>query len=247
MQTIGLEIVVICTSEVDSQIGLETMATLVLSTGPPPALHPGTFHVKQSRFLHALSPTLVDVSPRLTLGQLRQLEDHWRLVLAWTARTNLTAITDDADAALLHYRDSLEALAVLPPGPIVDLGSGAGYPGLPIAIAEPARSVTLVEPRAKRVSFLKVAVARLGLANVRVRQASSTDTPDQAYAAAVTRATFSDSADLLACQRWLAFGGLLVAFRSAASGDRDAELHSYAIAGQPRLLELWRRVLRGAR
>ncbi len=197
--------------------------------------------MKHSTFHGRLVAALVDLKVSLTDAQLAQLEAHWRLVLAWNARTNLTAITDDAQGALMHYRDSLEAIPVLPSGAVVDLGSGAGYPGVPLAIAEPERQVTLVEPRAKRASFLKVVAARLGLPNVRVLQGSSQDEPDRLYAAAVSRATFSSTADLTDCLRWVVSGGLLVAFRSEPTGAPGSNVHRYELAGQPRVLEIWRR------
>ncbi|MES1170864.1 MAG: 16S rRNA (guanine(527)-N(7))-methyltransferase RsmG [Actinomycetota bacterium] len=193
--------------------------------------------MSESRFASALTRDLPD-SVSLTSGQVQQLEGHWALVKQWNARTNLTAVVDDAEAAVRHYADSFVALPLRPLGSLIDIGSGAGYPGFPLAIAAPERQVTLLEPRQKRVSFLEVAAARLGLKNVRVRLGASTDTPDQAYAAAVTRATFSDPADLDACLRWVSPGSPLVAYRTAASGLPGTRVHPYVLGGQSRVLEI---------
>jgi 16S rRNA (guanine(527)-N(7))-methyltransferase RsmG len=171
-----------------------------------------------------------------------RLEAHWELVKAWNARVNLTSIADDAEAAERHYADSLVALQVLPLGPIVDIGSGAGYPGVPIAIVQPERPVILLEPRRKRASFLEMASARLGLRNVRVIHGRVEDAPDQSYAAAVTRATFSDPKGLQDCLGWVQPEGQVVLWRSDPTGlhaQWGGRLHPYELAGQKRLLEIW--------
>lgn len=187
----------------------------------------------------ALEQALADLPVGRDPRVLDLLARHWELVSTWNTRVNLTAIEDATEAAWLHYRDSLEALAVLVPGTLVDLGSGAGYPGVPLAIAAPERRVTLVEPRRKRVSFLQTVVARLGLANVTVLEGRSDDTPPAQFANVVTRATFAETRDLVACQKWLAPGGRVVAFRTAASGEASAQVHAYRLQDEARVLELW--------
>lgn len=199
------------------------------------------FHVKQSGALAALSTALADLE--LPDGALDQLAEHWQLVKTWNERVNLTSILDDVEAAWRHYRDSLEGLAVLPDGTIADLGSGPGFPGLVLAVASPERSFTLVEPRRKRVSFLEVAVARLGLDNVRVLYGSSTDPADRAYEAVVTRATFSSFEEISDCLSWVAPGAPVIAWRSAPLGLGGTRLHAYKIREADRVLEIWTRPL----
>jgi len=84
----------------------------------------------------------------------------------WSARINLTAILDPIEMADKHILDSLTVLRALEPGTptLLDAGSGAGFPGLPLAIARPNLSVTLVDAVAKKVGFLKHAIAHLQLA-----------------------------------------------------------------------------------
>jgi 16S rRNA (guanine527-N7)-methyltransferase len=131
-------------------------------------------------------PTRVDGLPNLPPGydrvldaglaalQLRPdarartaLADHARLLLAWNAAINLTAITDPERVALLHVVDSLTAVPVLAARPgalrLADLGSGGGYPGLPVAIALPRARAVLVDSVAKKTRFLDTAVAVTGL------------------------------------------------------------------------------------
>jgi 16S rRNA (guanine527-N7)-methyltransferase len=109
--------------------------------------------------------------PALGLGELSpdvrvMLESHLRLMLAWNAAMNLTAIRDPAAAACLHILDSLTAVPLLRArgvDALIDLGSGGGYPGLPIAIVLPARRALLVDSIAKKARFIATAASALGL------------------------------------------------------------------------------------
>lgn len=102
-------------------------------------------------------------------GSVRSaIEDHLRLLLAWNTAINLTAIRDPTEAARRHVLDSLTAVAILRERAVdafVDLGSGSGFPGLPLAAALPARRALLVDSVAKKARFLDVAAAAVGLAD----------------------------------------------------------------------------------
>jgi len=171
------------------------------------------------------------------------LIEHWELVKAWNARVNLTSVLDDEEAAYRHYRDSLQGLPLLPAGAIVDFGSGAGFPGIPLAIASPDRTFTLLEPRRKRVSFLEVVAGRLGLRNVRIVLGASGDPPDRDYDGGVTRATFSSADGLQECLAWLVPGAPLIAYRSEALGLPGATAHPYRVREVGRVLEVYTRPL----
>ncbi len=98
----------------------------------------------------------------LTAAQRAAIDGHVRLLLAWTAAINLTAIRDPGEVAVAHVLDSLTAVPLLRSAGIdafVDLGSGGGLPGLPLAIALPARRALLVESTGKKARFLETAVA----------------------------------------------------------------------------------------
>jgi len=196
-------------------------------------------------FAEHLAVALADL-PELGATVQAGLAAHFALLLQWNARTNLTAITDPETAAWLHYRDCLEGRRFITAGSVVDLGSGGGFPGLVLAIADPALRLTLVEPKNKKVSFLKTAVATLGLENVTVRAARSTDTPPSAAQTVVTRATFSDPEDLIAGLAWVEAGGQLIAWRSTPSNGQAPtgvthHLHRYLLRDEPRYLEVWTR------
>ncbi|MFM2124867.1 MAG: rRNA ((527)-N(7))-methyltransferase RsmG [Acidobacteriota bacterium] len=104
----------------------------------------------------------------LTPLQLDQLQNHYDLLVRWNPKLNLTRITSLEDAARLHYCESLYLGRCLPEGAlsIADIGSGPGFPGVPIAILRPECQVTLVESHQRKAVFLRESTR--GLANVTV-------------------------------------------------------------------------------
>jgi len=94
------------------------------------------------------------------------LSAYAALLLKWNERVNLTAITRPLEVVDKHLLDSLAVLAEVPAGAqrVLDLGAGAGLPGIPWAIARPDLDVTLVDAVQKKVAFIKAAAASLGLA-----------------------------------------------------------------------------------
>jgi 16S rRNA (guanine527-N7)-methyltransferase len=111
----------------------------------------------------------------LSDAQLEALDAHVRFLVAWNAAINLSGIRDPAAIALEHVLDSLTALPILRRADVtefLDLGSGAGYPGLPLAVTLPATRALLVESVGKKARFLAVAAEALGLSD-RVRVAAT--------------------------------------------------------------------------
>lgn len=175
----------------------------------------------------------------LSKDQLDLLAQHWTAIGRWKSRLNLTAVQSDEEAALLHYADSLELVAHLLPGAILDVGSGAGFPGVPLAIATKA-PVTLMEPRQKRASFLRTVRAELGLTNVQILETRSSTPPSDTFPNVVTRATFSKPEQLLACLAWVEPNGQLLALRSPPASALASATHPYELGGRQRLIEIWR-------
>jgi 16S rRNA (guanine527-N7)-methyltransferase len=139
----------------------------------------------QPQYSPRLNPTMVADSPRLILergaaelgvalsqGQLDQFERFLSELQKWNRRINLTAAKTPEELVTRHVLDSLAGLTVLSELPsgshIADLGSGAGFPGLPIKIARPDSQMTLIEPRQKRAAFLTTVCALLKLQNVEI-------------------------------------------------------------------------------
>ncbi len=117
------------------------------------------------------------LSPR----QIQQFVTHYVELVRWNQRVNLTAITDFEDVQVKHFLDSLAALPLicqelgepLPltrPLHLVDVGSGAGFPGIPLKIAAPRLKLTLMDGTGKKVRFLEQLVAKLALSNTQVVQ-----------------------------------------------------------------------------
>ncbi|MDD6051426.1 MAG: 16S rRNA (guanine(527)-N(7))-methyltransferase RsmG [Clostridiales bacterium] len=104
---------------------------------------------------------------------------YHELLLDWNTRMDLTAVTDEAEMMDKHYVDSLSALSVpglIPPsGSLIDVGTGAGFPGLPLALACPDLQVTLMDAQQKRLTFLQAVIDELGVRNVKLVHARAED------------------------------------------------------------------------
>ena len=110
---------------------------------------------------------------RLTKDQLEALKRYERELLDWNTRFNLTAIDDPQKVRIKHFLDSLTCLCVLRESPfesLIDVGTGAGFPGLPLKIIYPQLRLTLVESVGKKANFCRHMVVTLGLENVTVIQ-----------------------------------------------------------------------------
>jgi 16S rRNA (guanine527-N7)-methyltransferase len=132
---------------------------------------------------------------KLSDEQADQLRRHYDLLVRWNKVLNLTAIRTLEEAVERHYCESIFAAAHLPQGrlSIADLGSGAGFPGIPIAVVRPECSVTLIESHQRKAVFLREAAREL--ANVRVIGRRAEDVSDR-FDWVVSRAVrYSDIAE----------------------------------------------------
>jgi 16S rRNA (guanine527-N7)-methyltransferase len=120
-----------------------------------------TYHVLD---LHQLLRPFL--SAPLSDDQLHQLQLYLDLLLKWNTKINLTAIRDPEEIVRRHFGESLFAGEQLQPeagSTLIDVGSGAGFPGLPIKILAPQIEVTLIESQQKKVAFLREAIRTLGV------------------------------------------------------------------------------------
>ncbi len=116
----------------------------------------------EERIAELLQPYLAGVP--LTPGMLASLRRYLELLLRWNAHTNLTAIREPEVLVQRQIGESLFAAAFLPAtGSLLDFGSGAGFPGIPLQILRPSLAVTLAESQGKKASFLREAVRSLQL------------------------------------------------------------------------------------
>lgn len=107
----------------------------------------------------------------LSPEQLRQTSTYIDLLVKWNAKVNLTAVRTPEEIVTRHFGESFFAAARLLPQPgetVIDLGSGAGFPGLPLAILAPAAQVTLIESKGKKAAFMNEVISALRLQNAKV-------------------------------------------------------------------------------
>jgi len=118
-----------------------------------------------------LAAGLAELGLDLSADQQGKLLDFRDLLLKWNKTYNLTALRDPAQAISHHLLDSLAILPYVNDGALLDVGSGGGLPGIPLAIARPQLSVRMVDTVQKKATFLQQAAIQLGLKNVAVDHA----------------------------------------------------------------------------
>lgn len=169
----------------------------------------------------------INLSPDETAKLLEFLAELER----WNRKTNLVAPAPSADLVVLHLADSLAPLADLPSAPpltVLDLGSGAGLPGLVFKILRPAWQITLAESSPKKTAFLKSAALRLGLEGLGFRAGRLTENaapPAERFGLVAARALAALPRFLRLARPWLAPGGILLAYKGPRT---DQELEAAA-------------------
>jgi 16S rRNA (guanine527-N7)-methyltransferase len=155
----------------------------------------------------------------------RKLLEYVALIAKWNRVHNLTAVRDSAQMVGNHLLDCLAVLPHLATGTIADVGSGAGLPGIPLALARPAHAVTLIESNHKKAAFLRQAVIELKLGNVEVvSERVETWQPPSAYDIVISRA-FSDLPEFVQLAgRLCAPGGTLAAMKGVHPYEELAQL-----------------------
>lgn len=153
------------------------------------------------------------------------LQAYLALLDRWNRTYNLTAIRDPREMVTKHVLDSLAMHGFVEDGALADLGAGAGLPGIPLAIANPALQVTLVESSGKKARFLREAARSLQLGNVRVAE-SRIEALDEAGAhdAITARALATLPLILQLGGHLLKPGGRLLAMKGAVPDDEIAAL-----------------------
>jgi 16S rRNA (guanine527-N7)-methyltransferase len=131
----------------------------------------------------------------LAAEQSERLLDYLDLLARWNVTYNLTAVRDIDEMVTRHLLDSLAIAPCVRGVSLIDLGTGAGLPGIPLAILDSERAVTLVDSNGKKTRFLREAARVLGLVNVRIENARAEDLGG-AYDCVVARA-FASLSDLL--------------------------------------------------
>jgi len=136
------------------------------------------------------------LSLKLSLKDSDRLLQYLNLMQKWNRTHNLTALPSIDEMVVKHLLDSLSIESFLPSGTVLDIGSGAGLPGIPLAVVRPNQQFTLVDASFKRVAFLREVKRRLKLTNIDVIHARVEQLPNQAFEAITSRA-FSSLPEML--------------------------------------------------
>lgn len=164
---------------------------------------------------------------------IRSFGTHALHLSQWNRKINLTAITQPADMALKHYVDSLAPLSYMPlEGRVIDIGSGAGFPGIPLKIVRPTLAMTLVDSSLKKVSFLKEAIRELSLKTIsahhcRVEDFSKGPFSEERFNVAIMRAFSSLDACVKKALPLLKPDGRIIAMKGR---DVSAEIETVRTA-----------------
>ncbi len=163
-----------------------------------------------------------------------QFERYYHELLDWNAKINLTTITAPADAAIKHFLDSILLLKYMPlSGSLIDIGTGAGFPGIPLKIMRPELSVVLVEAVRKKASFLKQIIRLLKLDGIEVYNGRIEvfDRP-AAFDYAVSRAFSELGMFCRLAEPCIKPGGLLLAMKGSDIKEQAAaqEMTAYGLA-----------------
>ena len=174
----------------------------------------------------AIADGLAAMAIDLPAAARERLEQHLELIARWNRVHNLTAVRETEQMVVLHLLDSLSVLPHLGSArTVLDVGTGPGLPGIPIAIARPDTHVTLLDSSHKKCSFLRQARTELGLANIEVVcDRVENWKPQEKFDAVVSRA-FSDLGDFVAqAQHLVAPGGRLIAMKGVYPFDEIARV-----------------------
>ncbi|MDR2874909.1 MAG: 16S rRNA (guanine(527)-N(7))-methyltransferase RsmG [Methylobacillus sp.] len=162
-----------------------------------------------------------DVAPRLL--------EYLALLEKWNKVHNLTAVRDPDEMVTLHLLDSLSVLPHIGQGRLLDVGSGAGLPGIPLAMVRPDLQVTVLDSNHKKASFMRQAKAALGLDNLEVVCARVEEfRPERKFDMIISRA-FSDLAEFMRLTRHLcADGGVWLAMKGVYPHEELAQIKDLA-------------------
>lgn len=178
----------------------------------------------------------------LAASQQQALLAYLALLARWNRAFNLTAVRDASSVVRRQLLDSLSILPWVTAGPVLDVGSGAGLPGIPLAVACPQLAFSLLDTNGKKTRFLRQAVAELGLSNVEVLRSRVEDLRRPGHYALISSRAFAALPDMLAGTRhllapggrWLAMKGSVPRDELAAlPDDVSAEVAPLKVPGEP--------------
>lgn len=170
------------------------------------------------------------LSGNVSEAQLVQFEKYSRMLVEWNEKMNLTAVTDPDGIAVKHFLDSILPLYHINfdnISSIADIGTGAGFPGIPLKIMMPDKNVTLIDSLNKRINFLKAVCEETGLNGVecihgRAEEMGKNKDYREKYDAVVSRAVANMTVLCEYCLPFVKVGGMFVALK-AENADEELE------------------------
>lgn len=182
--------------------------------------------------------------PQADEQALDRFELYQRLLLEWNEKMNLTAITDPVEVARKHFADSLAALPYLQPGAkVIDVGTGAGFPGVPLLILRPELQLTLADSLQKRLTFLETLLRELGLhaqlVHGRAEDLGQNRLYREQFDAALSRAVAGLPVLLELTTPFVKVGGAAIAYKGDAAEELEkAKSAAFVLHVQLRQVEL---------
>lgn len=188
------------------------------------------------RFYDLMAKAAEDVGLELTTEQYDQFITYMRLLQEWNEKINLTAILEDEEIIKKHFIDSIKAFKrdeFKQSVNVIDVGTGAGFPGIPIAIMNPDINVTLLDSLNKRIKFLDIVINKLGLKNIKTIHSRAEDGARnknlrEKFDIATSRAVANMSVLSEYCLPYVKVGGKFIALKGPAV-DQEIEESNVAI------------------
>ena len=180
-------------------------------------------------FENTIKKYLKELNIELSEKQIKQFYDYMNILIEWNKVMNLTAITDPKDIIIKHFIDSLTVLENIDKNScIIDVGTGAGFPGIPIKIAYPTTNVVLLDSLNKRITFLDEVINKLELKDIKAVHGRAEDIGQdnnyrEKYDIAIARAVASLNVLIEYLMPFIKIGGKCICMKSS---NIDEELNS---------------------
>ena len=166
----------------------------------------------------------------LSQNQLEKFDLYKKLLLEWNEKMNLTAITDDEGIAIKHFADSISVLPLIENknASLIDVGTGAGFPGIPLKIANDGFKVTLLDSLNKRITFLEEVKKELGITNLecihsRAEDGGRNTDLREKFDYCVSRAVAKLSVLSEYCMPFVAVGGYFISLKGPDAAEELTE------------------------
>ena len=185
----------------------------------------------KARFIRRLREGALQLGVELSAEMGEQFFAFGEQLQKWNKKVNLTAITDSEEILEKHFLDSLAPLATMRGATLLDLGTGAGFPGIPLKLARPDLAVTLVDSSVRKVAFLKSALSMLGITGgARAIAARAQGNPEQEgipkASIVVSRAFQEPRSWILLAESYVEPGGQVLAMLGPTGSELLAEVAS---------------------